>query len=100
LTFLTVSHTEKHAERLQDLAEALGKSIGLSEFKLNRLRLLALLHDIGKIGTPDNILFRQSKKQNQHRFQNWSSQTRLTQKDNQTKGPFLSLKLALIYFQF
>ena len=54
-------HTEKHAERLQDLAEALGKSIELSGFKLKRLRLLALLHDIGKIGTPDNILFKPDK---------------------------------------
>jgi len=54
-------HTEEHAERLQDLAEALGRDIGLSEFKLKRLRLLALLHDIGKISTPDNILFKPGK---------------------------------------
>jgi putative nucleotidyltransferase with HDIG domain len=54
-------HIEEHAERLQDLAEALGKDIGLPEFKLKRLRLLALLHDIGKIGTPDNILFKPDK---------------------------------------
>jgi len=54
-------HTEKHAERLQNLSEALGKDIGLSEFELKRLRLLALLHDIGKIGTPDNILFKPTK---------------------------------------
>jgi len=54
-------HTEEHAERLQDLAEALGRDIGLSESKLQRLRLLALLHDIGKISTPDNILFKPGK---------------------------------------
>ena len=54
-------HTGEHAERLQDLAEALGKGIGLSGFELKRLRLLALLHDIGKIGTPDNILFKPDK---------------------------------------
>jgi len=54
-------HTEEHAERLQNLAEALGKDIGLSEFELKRLRLLALLHDIGKISTPDNILFKPDK---------------------------------------
>jgi putative nucleotidyltransferase with HDIG domain len=54
-------HTGEHAERLQDLAEALGKDMGLSEFELKRLRLLALLHDIGKIGTPDNILFKPDK---------------------------------------
>ncbi len=54
-------HIEKHAERLQDLAEALGKDIGLSGFELRKLRLLALLHDIGKIGTPDNMLFKPDK---------------------------------------
>jgi len=54
-------HAGEHAERLQDLAQALGKDIGLSEFELKRLRLLALLHDIGKIGTPDNILFKPGK---------------------------------------
>jgi len=54
-------HTQEHAERLQNLSEALGRDIGLSEFKLKRLRLLALLHDIGKIGTPDSILFKPTK---------------------------------------
>ena len=54
-------HTEKHAERLQDLAEALGKDINLPESKLKKLRLLALLHDTGKIGTPDAILFKPDK---------------------------------------
>ncbi len=51
-------HTEDHARRLQGLALALGKKIGFSEYQLNNLRLLALLHDIGKIGIPDNILFK------------------------------------------
>ncbi|MCK4277977.1 MAG: diguanylate cyclase [Desulfurellaceae bacterium] len=54
-------HSGEHAERLQNLAEALGKDIGLSEFESKRLRLLALLHDIGKIGTPDAILFKPGK---------------------------------------
>ncbi len=54
-------HTKEHAKRLQDLAESLGKDIGLSEFELKRLKLLALFHDIGKIGTPDNILFKRGK---------------------------------------
>jgi len=52
------SHTEDHAKRLQELALALGKRVGLTEYQLNNLKLLALLHDIGKIGIPDNILFK------------------------------------------
>ncbi len=51
-------HTEDHARRLQELALALGKRVGLSEYQLNNLKLLALLHDIGKIGIPDSILFK------------------------------------------
>jgi diguanylate cyclase (GGDEF)-like protein len=53
-------HTEDHARRLQWLALSLGKKVGLSEYQLNNLRLLALLHDIGKIGIPDSILFKTS----------------------------------------
>ncbi|RLC34113.1 MAG: hypothetical protein DRH33_09715 [Candidatus Nealsonbacteria bacterium] len=53
-------HTEDHAQRLQWLALSLGKKVGLSEYQLNNLRLLALLHDIGKIGIPDSILFKTS----------------------------------------
>ncbi|GAI56873.1 unnamed protein product, partial [marine sediment metagenome] len=51
-------HASDHAQRLQKLALSLGKRIGLSEYQLNNLKLLALLHDIGKIGIPDNILFK------------------------------------------
>ena len=51
-------HTEDHSQRLQWLALSLGKKVGLPEYQLNNLRLLALLHDIGKIGIPDSILFK------------------------------------------
>jgi len=51
-------HTQDHSQKLQELALSLGKRVCLSEYQLNNLRLLALLHDIGKIGIPDNILFK------------------------------------------
>ena len=51
-------HTSDHAQRLQELALSLGKKVGLSEYQLGNLKLLALLHDIGKIGIPDSILFK------------------------------------------
>ncbi|MCK4308721.1 MAG: PAS domain S-box protein, partial [Candidatus Atribacteria bacterium] len=51
-------HTEDHAQRLQDLAISLGNRVGLTEYQLGNLKLLALLHDMGKIGIPDNILFK------------------------------------------
>jgi len=51
-------HTSDHAQRLQKLALSLGKRVGLTEYKLGNLKLLALLHDMGKIGIPDSILFK------------------------------------------
>lgn len=51
-------HTSDHARRLQELALSLGKRVGLTEYQLGNLKLLALLHDIGKIGIPDSILFK------------------------------------------
>lgn len=51
-------HTEKHAQRLVNIATKIGQKIGLSPYDLDKLRLLALLHDIGKIGVPESILFK------------------------------------------
>ena len=51
-------HTHLHAQRLQELALSLGRRVGLTEYQLGNLKLLALLHDIGKIGIPDSILFK------------------------------------------
>jgi diguanylate cyclase (GGDEF)-like protein/PAS domain S-box-containing protein len=51
-------HTENHANRMAVLAIAMGEKLNLNHYDLNRLRLLALLHDIGKIGIPENILFK------------------------------------------
>ncbi|MEN3190732.1 MAG: HD domain-containing phosphohydrolase, partial [Atribacterota bacterium] len=53
-------HTKDHSQKLQELALAFGKEIGLTEYQLDNLKLLALLYDIGKIGTPDSILFKNS----------------------------------------
>jgi diguanylate cyclase (GGDEF)-like protein/PAS domain S-box-containing protein len=53
-------HTENHASRMAILALTMGGKVNLNSYDLNRLRLLALLHDIGKIGIPENILFKNS----------------------------------------
>lgn len=50
--------TEGHGDRLQDLVERFARSLGLPEQNLPDLRLLAHFHDIGKVGIPDNILFK------------------------------------------
>ncbi len=48
--------TEEHSERMIELSERLGKKLGLSGSELNKLSLLASLHDIGKTSISEEIL--------------------------------------------
>lgn len=50
--------TEEHSVRLKSLALAFGQVIGLSNSNLDKLALLAVLHDIGKVAIPDSILMK------------------------------------------
>ena len=50
--------TEAHAQRLNDMAVALGGELGLPPDEINELRLLASLHDIGKISIPAPLLLK------------------------------------------
>lgn len=55
------SDTEAHVKRTQELGEKLGQRIGLSDSQRSSLRLLCLLHDIGKIGIPLDVLNKPGK---------------------------------------
>jgi len=48
--------TQEHANRLKDISEKFGHAVGLSSFEQEELSLLAILHDVGKVGIPDMIL--------------------------------------------
>lgn len=50
--------TEGHARRLEDLCRAIGEKLNLSSHQLADLALLAQVHDLGKVGIPDHILFK------------------------------------------
>lgn len=50
--------TEEHVTRMKTYSLKLGKELKLSEHQLDELKLLATLHDIGKISIPDNIIFK------------------------------------------
>lgn len=53
----TKSHeTEQHVLHMQKAGIALGRELGLTPSELNRLKLAILLHDIGKITIPEEIL--------------------------------------------
>jgi putative nucleotidyltransferase with HDIG domain len=49
-------YTAGHSERVSALSVAIGKAMALPEPDVDTLRLGALLHDIGKIGVPDEVL--------------------------------------------
>jgi putative nucleotidyltransferase with HDIG domain len=50
------TYTAGHSERIASLAEAVGRALGCGEEEVRDIRRAALLHDIGKIGVPDQIL--------------------------------------------
>ena len=50
--------TGAHSQRVQDLTCLLARDFGMSERDLSDIRQGALLHDIGKIATPDAILLK------------------------------------------
>jgi PAS domain S-box-containing protein len=50
--------TEGHTQRVTDLTLKLARAMSISESQLTHIRHGALLHDIGKMGVPDNILLK------------------------------------------
>ncbi len=51
-------NTEGHCERLSILSVALGQHLGLEDRDLTALDRGGVLHDIGKVGIPDSVLFK------------------------------------------
>jgi putative nucleotidyltransferase with HDIG domain len=52
-------YTAGHSERVSTFAVAIGEELGLDGEAMETLRLGALLHDVGKIGVPDEVLRKQ-----------------------------------------
>jgi putative nucleotidyltransferase with HDIG domain len=50
------SYTADHANEVAELALAVGRRLGMTGAELERLRYGALLHDVGKIGVPGELL--------------------------------------------
>lgn len=55
------TYTKGHSTFVSRYSEALAKAVGLPEAEVERIRLGALLHDIGKIGIPENVLRKPDK---------------------------------------
>jgi len=54
-------YTYGHSMRVAYFSLVTGREMGLSQEELNELELSALFHDIGKIGTPDEVLNKPSR---------------------------------------
>jgi len=53
--------TDEHVKRMEKYAMTFGKILKLTDSELDNLNLLATLHDIGKIATPDDIILKPKK---------------------------------------
>ena len=58
---LRFSGSARHSETVGRYAEMMAHELGLSEQRTSRVRLAGLLHDIGKVGVPDDILKKPGK---------------------------------------
>ena len=54
------AYTAGHSRRVQQLALAIGRELGLSHAELDLLGQAALFHDIGKLAIPDAVLLKPS----------------------------------------
>jgi putative nucleotidyltransferase with HDIG domain len=55
------TYTAYHSENVAKYSELIAREMGLSERHCTNIKLAALLHDIGKIGIPENILNKPSR---------------------------------------
>ena len=52
------AYTHGHSLRVTEYVTALGFELGFTEAQIEELQVVAMLHDIGKVGIPDNILLK------------------------------------------
>jgi HD-GYP domain-containing protein (c-di-GMP phosphodiesterase class II) len=53
--------TSNHTRMVTGIAVAIARQMGLSEERVERIRIAAILHDYGKIGVPDSVLLKPGK---------------------------------------
>jgi putative nucleotidyltransferase with HDIG domain len=54
-------YTEGHSQRVSDLSVKIAKELKYNDWKIEDLKIAALLHDVGKIGVDDRILNKPGK---------------------------------------
>ncbi len=81
-------YTRGHSERVAKLAVAIGKELRLSKKELERLERGALLHDIGKIGIRDELLYKPG---------DFTPEERARMNQHPEKGHFIVLNSHLLW---
>lgn len=61
-------YTSKHSWRVKEIAGDIGRVMRLSDQELEALEWGGLLHDVGKIGVPDNVLLKQERLNREERM--------------------------------
>jgi putative nucleotidyltransferase with HDIG domain len=61
--------TSKHSRRVMEIARDIGREMRLGETDIEALEWGGLLHDVGKIGVPDNVLLKQERLNREERMQ-------------------------------
>jgi putative nucleotidyltransferase with HDIG domain len=54
-------YTEGHSKRVAEISTSIAKQLKYNDWKIERLNMAALLHDVGKIGVDDQILNKPGK---------------------------------------
>lgn len=55
------SYTHGHSERVAQLSQQLAASVGMDQHEVERVYVAGLLHDVGKIGVPEQVLCKPGK---------------------------------------
>lgn len=82
------AYTRGHSERVAELSVAIGDQLGLKADELERLRRGALLHDIGKIGIRDELLYKPGS---------FTPEERARMNQHPEKGHFIVLNSHLLW---
>ena len=61
-------YTAKHSHRVKEIAVDIGRVMHVSDAELEALEWGGLLHDVGKIGVPDNVLLKQERLNKEERM--------------------------------
>jgi putative nucleotidyltransferase with HDIG domain len=61
-------YTSRHSHRVKEIAVDIGRVMRVSDAELEALEWGGLLHDVGKIGVPDNVLLKQERLNKEERM--------------------------------